>query len=1675
MVCFLLAVFANRGYTVVCNNDLTFFFHTGADYIITVTSINKGVAGDGVSIPITAQPNPPILVEDSSTVDSVSVRWPHPGGDVDYYLVDCDKGTPENDNIPAIIGELIATCNVATPGNNYTVYVTSVSNGQLSNQSGQSVTANPEIVKNLRDKDDGEVVTSYVEVEWEKPNGTIDGYVMNCSQGEPQQSLLDKTATSGICDKVVAGANIIVTVWSVSGLKVSRVDSTIVTAYPNIVANLSSLPSTSSSVSVEWDKPYGELTRYLVNCSDGVPSAPSIDDNGEENLNVDCIDVMAGSSVKVTVTTESGTKLNPTSISVESAPGAVVDLTEDNATTDSVTVSWKLPEDQKPTYQYVVESSDNNATCNTTESNTAATCAPVTAGSLITVTVTTVSGKLNSSDDINVRAIPNEVSDVTIGEPTTDSVSVSWKRPMGELNSYEITCSSGVANPDILPANNGSVLSASCSGDDVTAGLTVTVNITTVSGLKGGNPFFINATAKPNPAANLTEESVTTDSVTASWEDPAGEVTEYNVSCSSGVASPSTVPARNYDTSYEASCINLSTPGDDYTITVTSISEGVAGESVSINITAQPNAPQLVEDSSTVDSVSVRWPHPGGVVDYYLVDCDEGTPEKDTITAIEGELIATCNVTTPGDSYTIYVTSVSNDKNSSRSSQSVIAIPSEVILTEGEPTVTTVEANWEKPDGIVDEWTVACTPSEYAEAIDDTVVPVDMSVDYSGVCNVTRPGDLFTITVTSQRPTDKTASSSKELRAVPESVAELTVGKVTTSMVELMWTMKPICESNCVWTSFSVDYNGSMPSSISNNSRSTTITSLIPGETYDFTIIVISFQKSSAPTTVGQRTIPESVKTLSVEYYNSVSVTLLWEIKDNCAYEGCVWSGYTVKYTRAEEPESEVYVPGKNDTSINITSLMPGSLYNFLIYVVSEDEQSSEETASQRLRPASVTSANSTIRQNSITVTWEKPRGTVTAYQTNITDTITGNNSSELVKTLEVEFDELIAFRNYNVTICSKSVAEECEDILELNIQTLPDMPSAPQDLVLRSENITTVRVAFRTPALPNGIIDEYKISYNGKRGELRDDDNSITVPAEDDDDYSVLIQDLLPGFQYEFMVVAVNQGGDGEPATDTITLGQEKPPTPSSTESPVANKPVRAVKSFTVEFSPTVFSHCNGEINNYTVIVVESGAYDSEADKPISAEGSPPPTKTFNEVSSKKPLGEYQAFAPKPYPYPWSIEDCQAGSSRRRRQTTMLEVIVIGDGSSSEGYTNGELHSKRKYRVKFRIMNEVGYADSIYSAEIKTKLHPAAWLVPLLFGLFLILLILIILIILKERREPGSVRRRMPWTNGGMDNHGFREDEKMKPMRRTGDKRPVKLANFGVHLEEMEKDSDYLFSEEYNDLRPVGKNQADDTAKLDCNKSKNRFSNILPYDHTRVKLSPAEDEPGSDYINANYMVGSKSSREYIACQGPLQNTEEDMWRMVWEQGASLIVMVTQLMEGNKIKCHQYWCQEGEGPVRYGDIIVKNIATEQNDLWVVRKFSLTKGPVTREVLHFNFTAWPDHGVPESADHLIKFVQAVRRVKKTDGKPIVVHCSAGVGRTGTFIALDTLMSQMESSDEVDIFGLIRSMRMNRCLMVQTEIQYVYIHQCIMALLEGDDENTYENYNGTTDPYYNEALI
>ncbi|XP_077999756.1 tyrosine-protein phosphatase 10D-like [Glandiceps talaboti] len=284
---------------------------------------------------------------------------------------------------------------------------------------------------------------------------------------------------------------------------------------------------------------------------------------------------------------------------------------------------------------------------------------------------------------------------------------------------------------------------------------------------------------------------------------------------------------------------------------------------------------------------------------------------------------------------------------------------------------------------------------------------------------------------------------------------------------------------------------------------------------------------------------------------------------------------------------------------------------------------------------------------------------------------------------------------------------------------------------------------------------------------------------------------------------------------------------------------------------------------------------------------------------------------------------------------------------------------------------------------------------------------------------------------------------------------RPVRITNFAEHYAQMAADSGYKFQEEYDDLRPIGTNFSTRTAELAENRPKNRYTNILPYEHTRVKLEELDDALGSDYINANYLAGYNSPREYIATQGPLPNTGEDFWRMVWEQNVPTIVMVTELVERGRIKCDHYWPYDSE-PTEYGNITVTMTSESILPEWIVHDLTLEQNHEVRAVRHFQFTSWPDHGVPESADALLRFVRTVRGQIPRNGGPTVTHCSAGVGRSGTYICLDFLLQQLarKENEFVDIFRLVANLRQKRCFMVQTEAQYVFIHKAVLDVLQGN---------------------
>ncbi|XP_044841181.1 receptor-type tyrosine-protein phosphatase T isoform X1 [Mauremys mutica] len=294
---------------------------------------------------------------------------------------------------------------------------------------------------------------------------------------------------------------------------------------------------------------------------------------------------------------------------------------------------------------------------------------------------------------------------------------------------------------------------------------------------------------------------------------------------------------------------------------------------------------------------------------------------------------------------------------------------------------------------------------------------------------------------------------------------------------------------------------------------------------------------------------------------------------------------------------------------------------------------------------------------------------------------------------------------------------------------------------------------------------------------------------------------------------------------------------------------------------------------------------------------------------------------------------------------------------------------------------------------------------------------------------------------------HPYRSCEPVEMSYPRGQFQPaIRVADLLQHITQMKRGQGYGFKEEYEAL-PEGQTASWDTAKEDENRNKNRYGNIISYDHSRVRLQLLDGDPHSDYINANYIDGYHRPRHYIATQGPMQETVKDFWRMIWQENSASVVMVTNLVEVGRVKCVRYWPDDTE---IYGDIKVTLIETEPLAEYVIRTFTVQKKGYheIREIRQFHFTSWPDHGVPCYATGLLGFVRQVKFLNPPEAGPIVVHCSAGAGRTGCFIAIDIMLDMAENEGVVDIFNCVRELRSQRVNLVQTEEQYVFVHDAIL---------------------------
>ncbi|CAG2193859.1 PTPB [Mytilus edulis] len=299
--------------------------------------------------------------------------------------------------------------------------------------------------------------------------------------------------------------------------------------------------------------------------------------------------------------------------------------------------------------------------------------------------------------------------------------------------------------------------------------------------------------------------------------------------------------------------------------------------------------------------------------------------------------------------------------------------------------------------------------------------------------------------------------------------------------------------------------------------------------------------------------------------------------------------------------------------------------------------------------------------------------------------------------------------------------------------------------------------------------------------------------------------------------------------------------------------------------------------------------------------------------------------------------------------------------------------------------------------------------------------------------------------------------NESMKSYSRHEKIRPIVLSAIRDFLRKYHADDNRLFIGEYEDLKQLSPRHTTNSANLDENKPKNRYTNILPYDHSRVILAPmVDEEDSSDYINANYIPGYTYGKEFIASQGPLPGTANDFWRMIWEQSVSIIVMLTKCSENNMDKCEHYWPHAANEPKCYNDLMVNVTSVSNMGKYDIHIMDVCLGDEKRVVKHFHFLEWPDFSAKVETTTLIEFITTVRQHITPDIKgPTVTHCSAGVGRTGTFITVDYLMQYVEDHDlssQVDIFDWVIQMRDHRTTMVQTWAQYAFIHDCLSEIVE-----------------------
>ncbi|XP_067893007.1 protein tyrosine phosphatase receptor type Fa isoform X2 [Heterodontus francisci] len=760
--------------------------------------------------------------------------------------------------------------------------------------------------------------------------------------------------------------------------------------------------------------------------------------------------------------------------------------------------------------------------------------------------------------------------------------------------------------------------------------------------------------------------------------------------------------------------------------------------------------------------------------------------------------------------------------------------------------------------------------------------------------------------------------------------------------------------------------------------------------------------------------------------------------------------GFRLQYSRSDEDKPNIIELRKNENHYTVTNLHKGATYIFRLSAKNK-AGFGEETVKKIITQEDVPSGfPQNLRVVGLTtstteLSWDPPvvaerNGKMILYTVLFRDINSQKDLTNTTNETQITLSSLKPDTTYDIRVRAHTSKGRGPYSPSIQSRTMPVDQVFAKNFRVKAVMKTSVLLSWEVPETYKPGVS-FKILYNGQSVEV------------DGQSMRKLITKLQPDTEYSF--VLTNRGNSAGGLQQVVSI--RTAPNLLQTKPIVYSKNIQDGK-LPINL-PKV--QTTSIVKWYFIVVVPLDRTPRAVTDKLQNPEEMDLDDLFEGISQQHSIRQRrQSERPKPY--------------IAAQLQKLPDTFTLGDEQTYGGFYNKPLspnHSYLCFVLAALEEKDAMYAASPYSDTILVEVTAPSnaqddpemlWVMgPVLAVVLIIIIVIAILLFKRKRASSPSAKDDVP---GGKDPLLAHSSDPVE-MRRLNyqtpgpsvpscpnnssmrDHPPIPVTDLADNIERLKANDNLKFSQEYESIDP-GQQFTWENSNMEVNKPKNRYANVIAYDHSRVILTSVDGVPGSDYLNANYIDGYRKQNAYIATQGPLPETLSDFWRMVWEQRTVTIVMMTRLEEKSRVKCDQYWpCR---GTETYGMIQVTLLDTVELATYSVRTFALYKNGSSekREVRQFQFMAWPDHGVPEYPTPILAFLRRVKACNPPDAGPMVVHCSAGVGRTGCFVVIDAMLERIKHEKTVDIYGHVTCMRAQRNYMVQTEDQYIFIHEALL---------------------------